>query len=1269
MNMKRKSMAILVSLCFIFTVVMGAIPATYRADQNLPTDISGHWAEGTIITMLNTGVIGGYPDGTFQPNRSITRAEFTTIVNKAFGTFDAGAEAFFTDVKKTDWYYSQAASGKNAGFISGFPDGSFRPNSAVTREQATAILVNLLQLPGKDGVLQFNDADKVSAWARGSVKAVIDAKIINGYPDGTFKPLQPVTRAETLVIVQRALEVQKPPAEPITPSSLEVRVTAYGKAVDKAAVNIFADGKYEVLKTGITDSNGIFQLELAKGIYNITVIKGKQVGFADKVTVMDLGKTTAEIKLTEGVEVQGTLLDKNNKAIKNTEVVFSTNPTFISKTDSAGQFKIILLPNSRYRVFAVDPDKKSEGLKTIATDVVIGSKDETIKDLIAPFTIATTPGGGGGGGGGGSTVTEASVSTAAELDSALNNRSIATITFISDITASPTVTRSLTIDFGAYTLTGNLTFKHDGTGTSVLKGNAGPRITGDLTVDTPNASFENRVTVGGKVSIANVSPNSWTEAADGNTLTITIPGGATITVTGSPGSVTVTEDASGNLILIVSPGAVIDSITTNAPVNIQVAEGATVSEINIEDGAGGTVITNNGTIDTLNVNASINLVANKAPTNITVESGGSLDISGDEADKVPVVSAISITTEPVDVSGLDNNAEVTVTLSTTTSQASIYYTLDGTNPAQGSTLYEGPFTVTAPGTAGGTVTVKAIGIKPNYSNSAVAAIEIVFRAAEIPQVSGSIERDPGNTGGELQYTIEDNTVTFTSGEIKWYPADEDLGRAAGNRVGVQINAPVDFDTSTVKVTIGEITYDWNMIEDGDGYFWWYPLVTQAGQEFTATVVWNESSTQEFKVVIGEGVTLEPAPDTTDPEFKGISPPEGVVNLAYGETFKLEVTAFDENLYELEVDHSFEGTLPEFSVYASEGNPYGTDEDREQFESYGVIVTYDADEQKWTIDFGEVVTSQIVDKGGITFYLVIKDQAGNAWGSMYNVTPENTFAYTVTQAGPQSSTYVFSYEVPVEVVAGTEVVVPVTFATDVKGDIGYNGVRFKFAAGGAGDVTFKAVDSNGVEHTFTNSGYWGPAGGFDIPAQYTATTNWTLVFSEAGEYTITFSLINAASEEVIAGITNTATVEVATATDTTAPTLQGVTPPEGVVNLAYGETFKLEVTAFDENLYELEVDHSFEGTLPEFSVYASEGNPYGTDEDREQFESYGVIVTYDADEQKWTIDFGEVVTSQIVDKGGITFYLVIKDQAGNAWGSMYNVTPENTFAYTVTQVPA
>jgi hypothetical protein len=116
-----------------------------------------------------------------------------------------------------------------------------------------------------------------------------------------------------------------------------------------------------------------------------------------------------------------------------------------------------------------------------------------------------------------------------------------------------------------------------------------------------------------------------------------------------------------------------------------------------------------------------------------------------------------------------------------------------------------------------------------------------------------------------------------------------------------------------------------------------------------------------------------------------------------------------------------------------------------------------------------------------------------------------------------STYKFVYEVPELIVAGEEVVVPVTFETDELGYIGYDGVRFSFNASGPGNVTFKATDSEEHEYTFLNSGYWGPASGFPLPADYSATTDWTLNFSEPGEYTISFSLIEAPDGEVIAGI--------------------------------------------------------------------------------------------------------------------------------------------------------
>lgn len=145
------------------------------------------------------------------------------------------------------------------------------------------------------------------------------------------------------------------------------------------------------------------------------------------------------------------------------------------------------------------------------------------------------------------------------------------------------------------------------------------------------------------------------------------------------------------------------------------------------------------------------------------------------------------------------------------------------------------------------------------------------------------------------------------------------------------------------------------------------------------------------------------------------------------------------------------------------------------------------------------------------------------------------------AAPVVSTYKFSYTVPTEITENEEVSIDVTFATDEKGDFGYDKVRFEFAAIGpeGATITFKASDSNEVEHTFTNEGVWGPAEGFEIPAEYTATTTWKIIFDRAGEYIITFKLINLADGAVITEGSETITVEAEEAPDTTSPELVGL----------------------------------------------------------------------------------------------------------------------------------
>ncbi|WPD19665.1 SpoIID/LytB domain-containing protein [Thermaerobacter composti] len=166
-------------------------------------DIEGHWAEESIRLLAGAGVIEGYRDGTFRPDRSLTRAEFVTLVNEAGGLAPAKYSGTFKDVRTDDWYAGQVAAAVKAGYIKGYPDGTFKPDRKITRNEMAVALAKAMQLPA-GGSLTFKDRDAIPAWARSSVAAAVAAGYLSGYPDGTFRGNHSATRAEMATIVDRA---------------------------------------------------------------------------------------------------------------------------------------------------------------------------------------------------------------------------------------------------------------------------------------------------------------------------------------------------------------------------------------------------------------------------------------------------------------------------------------------------------------------------------------------------------------------------------------------------------------------------------------------------------------------------------------------------------------------------------------------------------------------------------------------------------------------------------------------------------------------------------------------------------------------------------------------------------------------------------------------------------------------------------------------------------------------------------------------------------
>ncbi|MDD2433092.1 MAG: S-layer homology domain-containing protein, partial [Clostridia bacterium] len=196
-----------VSLCFFFLFSFCFSPVVVNAKAvSGVTDIQDHWAVKQINDWTNKGLVGGYPDGTFKPNNQITRAEFIALVNRAFGYKEVVSFGFF-DVSENDWFATEIAKAQAIGYIGGYPDGTVKPNSPISRQEVAAILAKILKPKATQFnlALKFTDSVAIPEWSVLAVNAIVNNGYMGGYPDNTFKPAQPITRAESISVLARAV--------------------------------------------------------------------------------------------------------------------------------------------------------------------------------------------------------------------------------------------------------------------------------------------------------------------------------------------------------------------------------------------------------------------------------------------------------------------------------------------------------------------------------------------------------------------------------------------------------------------------------------------------------------------------------------------------------------------------------------------------------------------------------------------------------------------------------------------------------------------------------------------------------------------------------------------------------------------------------------------------------------------------------------------------------------------------------------------------------
>ncbi|WDV47564.1 S-layer homology domain-containing protein [Clostridiaceae bacterium M8S5] len=170
-----------------------------------------HWAREAVEKLVIEEIVNGYPDNTFKPNNSVTRSEFSKLIQEVLKLkIDTSEEVIFKDIKGT-WAEGRIKALVRAEIIDteDYKDG-FKPNEPITRVEMSKMVVKALKLEIKDiDKTDFTDDDKIKQKDKKYIVSAQNAEIIKGYPDGSFKPNNTATRAETAVMILRMINYQK----------------------------------------------------------------------------------------------------------------------------------------------------------------------------------------------------------------------------------------------------------------------------------------------------------------------------------------------------------------------------------------------------------------------------------------------------------------------------------------------------------------------------------------------------------------------------------------------------------------------------------------------------------------------------------------------------------------------------------------------------------------------------------------------------------------------------------------------------------------------------------------------------------------------------------------------------------------------------------------------------------------------------------------------------------------------------------------------------
>lgn len=312
------------------------------------SDIKNHWAQECIVQLLARNLVSGYPDSSFRPNASVTRAEFAALIAKAFANMPPVRSGItFKDVPSNYWANSAIQVAYRAGFLSGYPDRTFKPNQVIPRVEALVALVSGLKYkvsatPREILNKYFDDAAQIPSYAIEAIAAATEKRLVVNYPNvKRLIPSQNATRAEIAAFICRALKITGVPLQYVPGMEFVVILPQFDQA------DSFSGGLARVKignKWGYIDKKGKLVIqpqfdEAASFSEGLALVKNYQSVPLQVATAGDVGAT----------EIRGVWITTTDSTVFNSKQNIASAMDFLAQTGFNVVFPVVW--NNAYTIY------------------------------------------------------------------------------------------------------------------------------------------------------------------------------------------------------------------------------------------------------------------------------------------------------------------------------------------------------------------------------------------------------------------------------------------------------------------------------------------------------------------------------------------------------------------------------------------------------------------------------------------------------------------------------------------------------------------------------------------------------------------------------------------------------------------------------------------------------------------------------------------------------------------------------------------------------